>query len=302
MSSWYVTACLVLLLSITALAWLLVRAQHRQFTPAGAAGEPSTARGGIAPPSRALAFLRQRPSSPGPEPGAAPGPFWVADDPIPTAPGGLARVASAALESASRMSPRNSSEADALAALRRAAYQAERGRFAAEVRTVIEGLDGVQSWHDIRKLSAGGPTIDHLAVGPRGVFVIDPVVRTGRLTCRGDVVFAGTGYTPTPDPMLDEVLAKVAVVAPLVQPVPVQALIVLDGGLTLPPGVVSPGFRVRGVQLTTRAQLAARVITGLPLAAALDVDAIWARLFPAFGPALDAPDHPFSGRQRAVGH
>lgn len=307
MPSWTVTLTLVLLASIGFLTWVLVRSQ-RQYLPSE--GEED----GQEPPTG-----RRRPGSRIGLVAARPGPAVARRisgplDPITEAlearmaarvlatadreslpePGGLAHISATAIASATRLTPRNSAEARAVDSLRTAMAQALQGQFDTEVRAAIDAVEGIQVWHDIRRLAADGLTIAHLAVAPRGVYVIDPAVRTAKLSLDGHDVYVGRGPDRTVDPMLDEVLEKVAAVAGLVEPAPVQGVIVLEDRLTLPQEVRSGGMKVRGVQLTTLSQLPDRLLTGLPLAAALDVDAIWARLFAAFVPAVDTPDHPFA--------
>jgi len=308
MPSWTVTLTVVLLASIGFLTWVLVRSQ-RQYLPAeddDGSGPPTAPRrpgsriGYVA--ARPGPAVARRPDSGGPldpvaealEARLAARVLATADRESAPEPGGLTHVTATAVAAATRLTPRNSAEARSVESLRAAMAEALRGQFDTEVRAAIDAIEGIQVWHDIRRLAAGGLTIAHLAVAPRGVYVIDPAVRTAKLSVDEHDVYTGRGAERILDPMLDEVLEKVAAVAGLVEPAPVQGVIVLEDRLTLPPEVRSGGMKVRGVQLTTVSQLSERLLTGLPLAAALDVDAIWARLFAAFVPAVDTPDHPFA--------
>ena len=307
MPSWTVTLTVVLLASIGFLTWVLVRSQ-RQYLPAE--GEQD----GLEPPTgrrRSGSRIGLVAARPGPtvarrtsgrldpvtealEARLAARVLATADRESVPEPGGLAHVAATAIAAATRLAPRNSAEARAVDSLRTAMAQALQGRFDTEVRAAIDAIDGIQAWHDIRRLAVGGLTIAHLAVAPRGVYVIDSAVRTAKLSIDDHGVDVGRGAERTVDLMLDEVLEKVAAVAGLVEPAPVQGVIVLEDRLTLPHEIRAGGMEVRDVQLTTVSQLPQRLLTGLPLAAALDVDAIWARLFAAFVPAVDTPDHPFA--------
>ncbi len=307
MPSWTVTLTLVLLASIGFLTWVLVRSQ-RQFepvegvdhdlVPAGplAGGRPGLM-GGRPRSGPAVARRTSGPLDPvteALEARMAARVLATADRESIPEPGGLAHVAATAIAAATRLTPRNSAEARAVDSLRAAMAEALQGQFDTEVRAAIDAVAGIQVWHDIRRLAAGGLTIAHLAVAPRGVYVIDPAVRTAKLSLDEHDVYTGRGADRVVDPMLDQVLEKVAAVAGLVEPAPVQGVIVLEDRLALPHEIRSGDVKVRGVQLTTVSQLPERLLTGLPLAAALDVDAIWARLFAAFVPAVDTPDHPFA--------
>ncbi len=311
MPSWTLTLTFVLLASICFLAWVLVRSQRQYLPLEGDEGahEPSPARrltggrmGGrvglvAARPGPAVARRISGPLDPiteALEARMAARVLATADRESLPEPGGLAHISATAIAAATRLTPRNSAEARAVDSLRAAMAQALQGQFDTEVRAAIDAVEGIQVWHDIRRLAADGLTIAHLAVAHRGVYVIDPAVRTAKLSLDEHDVYIGRGAERTVDPMLDEVLEKVAAVAGLVEPAPVLGVIVLEDRLTLPQEVRSGGMKVRGVQLTTLPQLPDRLLTGLPLAAALDVDAIWARLFAAFVPAVDTPDHPFA--------
>lgn len=307
MPSWTLTLTFVLLASICFLAWVLVRSQ-RQYLPLEGdenGHEPSPARrlgGGrvglvAARPGPAVARRVSGPLDPiteALEARMAARVLATADRESAPEPGGLAHISATAIAGATRLTPRNSAEARSMESLRAAMAHALQGQFDTEVRAAIDAVEGIQVWHDIRRLAADGLTIAHLAVAPRGVYVIDPAVRTAKLSLDDHEVYTGRGAERTVDPMLDEVLEKVAAVAGLVEPAPVQGVIVLEDRLTLPQEIRSGGMKVRGVHLTTLSQLPERLLTGLPLAAALDVDAIWARLFAAFVPAVDTPDHPFA--------
>ena len=307
MPSWTVTLTVVLLASISFLTWVLVRSQ-RQYQPLdgeeGSSG-PGPARRSVggriglvaARPGPAVARRTSGPLDPiteALEARMAARVLATADRESIPEPGGLAHITATAIASATRLHPRNSAEAGAVDSLRAAMAQALQGQFDIEVRAAIDAIEGIQVWHDIRRLAADGLTIAHLAVAPRGIYVIDPAVRTAKLSLDEHDVYTGRGAERAVDPMLDEVLEKVAAVAALVEPAPVQGVIVLEDRLTLSHEIRSGGTKVRGVQLTTVSQLPERLLTGLPLAAALDVDAIWARLFAAFVPAVDTPDHPFA--------
>lgn len=307
MPSWTVTLTVVLLVSICFLTWVLVRSQ-RQYLPAED-DDGSELSGGRRRPGARIGYVAARPG-PAAARRAESGPLdplaealearlaarvlATADRESTPEPGGLTHVTATAVAAATRLVPRNSAEARALDSLRAAMAQAVHGQFDTEVRAAIDAIDGIQVWHDIRRLAAGGLTIAHLAVAPRGVYVIDPAVRTAKLSVDEHDVYTGRGVERSLDPMLDELLEKVAAVAGLVEPAPVQGVIVLEDHIALPHEIRSGGMKVRGVQLTTLSQLPERLLTGLPLAAALDVDAIWARLFAAFVPAVDTPDHPFA--------
>ncbi|MEZ5411139.1 MAG: hypothetical protein R2761_24125 [Acidimicrobiales bacterium] len=307
MPSWTVTLTIVLLASIGFLTWVLVRSQ-RQYQPLEGGGGSLESPPARRPPGGRLGLVAARPGpavtrrTSGPldpvtealEARMAARVLATADRESIPEPGGLAHVAATAVAAAARLAPRNSAEARAVESLRTAMAQALQGQFDTDVRAAIDAIDGIQVWHDIRRLAVGGLTIAHLAVAPRGVYVIDPAVRTAKLSVDEHDVYTGRGDERTVDPMLDEVLEKVAAVAGLVEPAPVLGVIVLEDRLTLPHEIRSGGMKVRGVQLTTVSQLPERLLTGLPLAAALDVDAIWARLFAAFVPAVDTPDHPFA--------
>ena len=306
MPSWNVTLTLVLLASIGFLAWVLIRSQ-RQYLPAEGEDldvEPSSAvrlagaRLGLgARPGPAVARRTSGPLDPlteALEARLAARVLATADRERAPDPGGLSHIAATAIASATRLTPRNSAEMRAVETLRTAMAEALRGQFDTDVRVAIDAIDGIQVWHDIRRLSTDRLTIAHLAVAPRGVYVIDPAVRSAKLSFDEHDVYLGRGPERTVDTMLDEVLDKVAAVAGLVEPAPVQGVIVLEDRLTLPNEIRAGGVKVRGVQLTTVSQLSDRLLTGLPLAAAIDVDAIWARLFAAFVPAVDSPDHPFA--------
>lgn len=276
MPSFGFMAAVVLIASIAVLFWVMALAQ-RQFEPSGG---PTGA------------WWARRPA--GSEPGPGSGPTMASELRPGPASRVLSQVVASAMDPATRVTPRNSAEAQAVVALRSSLALALQGEFAAEVRAVIERVEGVQSWHDIRKLTASGPTIAHLAVGPQGVFVIDSVVCSSKLSYDAESVFVGRGPERSEDPMIGALLDKVAALEALVEPATVQGIIVLEDRLSLPPEIRSRGVLVGGVWLLTMSQLPARLTTGLPLDEVLDVEAIWARLFPAFGPAVESPGHPFA--------
>jgi hypothetical protein len=315
MPSWNVTLTILLLASIGVLTWVMIRSQRQYLSAEDTKGKQPASRAqpfhrgvGVARPpapatavARALTNASAGSGSDGPTSDALAARLAAraranADPGSLTMPGGLPHIVASAIEGTSRVKARNSTEGRVVETLRTALNLALAGQFDAEVRAVIEGTDGIQSWHDIRKLNNGGVIVAHLAVGPGGVFVIDAVTRSAKLSYDEQRVYVGRGPSRSVDPMLEELAARVAAVAPLVEPAVVHGIIVLEDRLSLPAEVRSPGLTVGGVPLITSAQLPHQLSVGLVRADAVDVDveAIWARLFAAFEPAIDSPDHPFA--------
>lgn len=202
---------------------------------------------------------------------------------IGTDPGRLAPIISRSIEDATRFLPRNSSEARAVSELRLALRLAVDGDFGAEVRVRLDAVPGVKTLHDVRKAVVGGPSIDHLIVAPSGVIVIDSVVRSSKVTVQPDAVYVGRGRGRARDPMVDNVLRKMAAVVGHLGTIPVHGVIVFQDLLTLPPEIRAGTAVVRGVQLLTVSRLETCIARPGPLA---DVSVVAAELRAAFESAL----------------
>lgn len=201
------------------------------------------------------------------------------------ASGGLSALVASTIEAAGRSKPRNSDEAQAVETLRSALQQAVAGDFRAEVALLLDDLPNVTVLHDV---VVGGPTtIAHLAVGARGVTVIDSVVRTGTISCAEDGVFVGRGDERYRDPMIDSMMAALATVAAAVDPVPVHGLIVLRDVLAVPEEIRSGAITIDGVRLATVSAVPELLVEPGPVN---DRDLVVARLRDRFEPALPPVD------------
>lgn len=150
----------------------------------------------------------------------------------------------------------------------------------AAVAAVLDGLDGWRALHD-RRVPGKRSNIDHLAVGPAGVFTVDAKRYKGKLTVqRGVVRVAGRDITK----LLDQARSQAAV-----------ATVALDGSLAaahVQPVLCFVGTElprthtvVGGVHLVTRKGLS-RLLVRSPAVLAADeveqaVDLLDKRLLPA---------------------
>lgn len=165
----------------------------------------------------------------------------------------------AGIEGATRVSPRNSSEARAVGAMRQAYELAVDGDFEREAQTAINRIDGVKALHDIRFVTEGGPVIDHVVVTPSRVVVIDSVVRAAKVTLSDHEVLIGRGRQQRPDLLIDDMLWKVKAVLSVVEPVPVEGVIVFRDLLSLPDAVRQGTATIQGVAMMTLTHLDAHL-------------------------------------------
>ncbi len=225
--------------------------------------------------------------------GGRPGAPTEGPPPLPPsryASSSLAAVAASALEATGRTRPRNSAEHDAVASLRVALARAVDGDFRAEVRDLIEAAPGVRAIHDVCPVvhddaERPGPasTIDHLAVGPAGIYVITSLVCSERLELADDGVVAAGPAGHRPHPMVDDLRARLRSVAPAAGPVPHAGLIVLSDVLALP-DEVRMGWAVGpDVTLITPSRLVTTLTSPGPVR---DLDLVIAQLRDAFEPAV----------------
>lgn len=206
----------------------------------------------------------------------------------PLQPDGLSQLLSSTIRAANGVKPRNSGEAAALSTLHGALESALGGEFGMEVRRQIDEIEAVEALHDVRDRRArngrGEPTrIDHLVVAPSGVIVLESRVRTGRISLDDDAVYVGRGSDRDRDPMVDEVLRKMVLVAELIAPVPVHGMVVLRDVLAVPKEIRAGEVLIKGVRLVTAAVLERELSEAGPL---IDLDEIIDRLGTSFAPAM----------------
>lgn len=203
---------------------------------------------------------------------------------------GLAAEIASAIESATWMSPRNSAERSAVEALRHALARAVDGDFRDTVRSAIDQVAGVTALHDVTDHDADPElVIDHLVVGPRGVFVVSSLVCTKRLMLsedRVEVEIDADGDRAV-HPMIDDLRRRMAVVADTAGSVPVQGVIVLSDVLALPDAVRSGWSMSDDVELITVGRLATTLAERGPVA---DRDVVVAQLRERFEPTLRSQD------------
>lgn len=184
-------------------------------------------------------------------------------DPVPGRLGArLTLVLESCIDDASRVPLRNSSEAGAVATMRSALQLATEGEFQAEVKAVFDSMSSVAVLHDVSRAVVGGPTIDHLLVGPGGVTVVRSLVRTSKVTVTPEAVLLGRGRDQIRDPMIDDVLRQMAAVVALVNGVDVSGAIVFQDVLSLPAAIRVGNAGVRGVRLLTLGRLESLVENG----------------------------------------
>lgn len=203
----------------------------------------------------------------------------------------LTLIVESCIEEATRVPLRNSAEARAVATLRSALQLAAEGEFHAEVRAVFDSMSSVAVLHDVSRAVVGGPTIDHLLVGPGGVTVVRSLVRTSKVTVTSDAVMLGRGRDQSRDPMVDDVLRQMAAVVALVNGVEVTGAIVFQDVLSLPAGVRVGNATVRGVRLLTLGCLESLVEPegGSPGSTPIDVAQVVGVLRRGFDTALPSP-------------
>ena len=170
-------------------------------------------------------------------------------------PAGLAPVVVSTITEATRIKPRNSSEAASMTALRTALSLAVDGEFAVEVRSELDQIGGLEILHDVRKSGVGGAAVDHLVVAPIGVVVVDSVVSATKVTFDRDAVYVGRDRSRRRHAMVDQVLREMAAVVGLVDEIPVHGVIVFKDVLGLPPEIRAGTAVVRGVRLMTLLKL-----------------------------------------------
>jgi hypothetical protein len=198
---------------------------------------------------------------------------------------GLSQLLAATVDSATSARLRNSTEAQAMLALRAALRLAIGGEFDAQVRATIARIAGITAAHDVRRSIAGGQPIDHLVVAPSGVLVIDSIVCSAKVTYDDQGVLVDRGRQRCRHPMVDDVLREVASVAELAGPVPVHGLIVFRDLLSLPGELRSRGAAVKGVQLLTLPLLEGVLTRSGPVR---NVEEVMQRLRDSFERALPA--------------
>ena len=263
---------LILVGSIAALAMILVLAQ-RQFEPAEA--RPAT-----------------------PKPGSTTAPAHPTSEPPPAASPttGLVPSIVGAIETSARLKPANLHDVEAMGLLRSALAKAIDGEFCAEVGRVIDDVSGIEVMHGMRVATVGDELldallvsndIDHLIVGPSGVFVVTSKVRADKISYDGDSVFVGRGSDRCRDAMVDDIVHSMEAVADAVAPVPVRGIIVLRDLLALPDEIRSTSVEIRGVRLATVTQLPSILSEPGPVN---DLALVVARLQAAFEPAFPSGD------------
>ncbi len=221
------------------------------------------------------------------------------EEPGSPVPGAIA----SAVDRAGRVRLHNSTEARAIGALRRAHQLAMDGDFQRRVRVVLDGLrseggDGrarVAALHDRHRPGGSGPPVAHLAVGPAGVFVIESVVRSTKVTVGSEELLLGRGRRQQRDPVIDHVLRRQAAVLTAVGSVPVHGVVVFQDLLSLPGSIRQGTATLRGVHLVTLDRLRELVAAPGPVD---DPGAVAAALARVFEPAL-ASTH--TGRMELTG-
>ncbi len=198
----------------------------------------------------------------------------------------LAPLIAACLDDASRFRPRNSAEMGAVAAVRAALALAVDGDFAIEVDAVIDEVEGIEVLNDVREGEAGGAAIDHLVVTPKGVVIVDSVVRQAKVTIDREVILVGRDREAKPDPIVDDVLREMEAVGEMADLVPVHGVIVFQDVLSLPAEVRAGTAEVRGVRLMTSSSLAGYLAEPGELE---EVALVAAVLRARFRPALTEP-------------
>ena len=142
------------------------------------------------------------------------------------------------------------------------------------------GGRGVVFLHD-RRIPRSGANIDHLAVGPSGVTVIDAKRYRGRIEVERRHLLVGRRDCT---PLVDSVIAQAEVVRAILADGP-HSVVPVRGVLCLVEGdwPWSGSFEVRGVPILTPRQAGRLCASGdLPATAVTEVaDALSARLAPA---------------------
>ena len=171
-------------------------------------------------------------------------------------------------------------------ALRAALRLAIGGEFDAEVRAAISQLSGVVAVHDMRRPIVGGQPIDHLVVAPAGVFVVDSVVCSAKVSYDSEGVLIDKGRHRGRDPMVDHVAQETAAVADLAKPVPARGLIVFRDLLSLPSEIRAGRVTIKGVQLLTLPLLASVLEEAGSVS---EVETVLERLRDSFEVAVPSP-------------
>jgi hypothetical protein len=163
----------------------------------------------------------------------------------------LSRLLASSVDRAAGARLRNSTEARAVLLLRAALRLAIGGEFDDEVRTAIDRIGGITALHDVRRPPSDALSIDHLVVGPSGVFIVDSVVCSAKVSYDEEGVLIHRGHQRGRDGMVDELATETSAVAQLVWPIPVRGVIVFRDLLSLPTEVRTTGVTIKGVQLLT---------------------------------------------------